>query len=63
MSLEGFGMRLEDSYPHRPAWMKEATERDLHGGRKPRDPLRLASLAVANVGYLLEVIEWGEGGS
>ncbi len=39
---------------------QEAMERDLHGGRKPRDAVRLAALAAETAWQLLEVVEWGE---
>ncbi len=39
---------------------REAAERDLHGGRRPRDAERLAALAAEAAWWLLEVVEWGE---
>ena len=42
---------------------REAVERDLHGGRRPRgeeQAAKLAMLALLGVRELLEVVEWGE---
>ncbi len=39
---------------------REAVERDLHGGVKPRDANKLAALAAEAVWWFLEVVEWGE---